>query len=171
MILSTSSSRAVSINTGRSPLARICLHTSTPSMSGSIRSSTTSAGFSDWTSLSASVPLAVVRTLYPAFFRYAATNDAIDASSSTTRTVCGLPAMPDLLTDRADRALLGLGARQRDEVLTVQRVPTVAVRRVGLAGEPNRAGPDRDDIDAGAVDEDGVRPADCTELEAGAVPD
>ena len=68
-------------------------------------------------------------------------------------------------------ALVGLDARQRDEVVAVQRVPTVAVRRVGEACEPNRAGPDRDEVDTGAVDEDGVLPADGAELEAGALPD
>ena len=44
MILSTSSSRAVSIRIGTSESWRMRLQTSMPSMSGSIRSSTTSAG-------------------------------------------------------------------------------------------------------------------------------
>src|SRR3954464_8855785 len=50
MILSTSSSRAVSIRIGTSELLRIRRQTSIPSMSGSIRSSTISAGVSAATS-------------------------------------------------------------------------------------------------------------------------
>ena len=85
MILSTSSSRAVSIRIGTSELLRIRLHSSTPSPSGRLRSRTMSAGTSDATSVSAAWDVAAVRTAYPAFLRYAATNDAIDVSSSTTR--------------------------------------------------------------------------------------
>jgi hypothetical protein len=62
MILSTSSSRAVSIRIGTSELCRICLQTSIPSMSGSIRSSTISAGFTVATCASASPPVAAVFT-------------------------------------------------------------------------------------------------------------
>src|SRR5919199_1663464 len=57
MILSTSSSRAVSIRIGTSELWRMRLQTSIPSMSGSIRSSTISAGCCDAACCSASPPV------------------------------------------------------------------------------------------------------------------
>src|SRR6478735_10914949 len=94
MILSTSSSRAVSIRMGTSEVLRIRRQTSMPSMSGSIRSRIVSAGGSDETWSSASAPLATVRTEYPAFFRYKATKDAIELSSSTMRIdseFCAIP--------------------------------------------------------------------------------
>ena len=62
MILSTSSSRAVSIRIGTSELLRIRRQTSMPSMSGSIRSSTMIAGCDAWNWASASLPVAAVRT-------------------------------------------------------------------------------------------------------------
>src|SRR4051812_38703922 len=154
MILSTSSSRAVSMRTGRSPFWRMRLQTSTPSMSGSIRSSTTSAGFSESTRRRASWPLAVVRTPYPAFFRYAATKEAIDDSSSTTSTVWGLAAIPRVLPVRRDHEAVGLHAGQRLEVVAVQRVAAVRLRRVGAPGDLDPAFAERDEVHVGAVDRD-----------------
>jgi hypothetical protein len=63
MILSTSSSRAVSIRIGTSESWRMRLQTSIPSRSGSIRSSTISAGCSDAASARASLPFEAVRTV------------------------------------------------------------------------------------------------------------
>src|SRR5579864_102622 len=157
MILSTSSSRAVSIRTGRSLCWRMRLHTSTPSRSGSIRSSTTSDGFSDSTSRSASLPLAVVRTVKPAFFRYAATNDAIDASSSTTSTVCGFVAMSGTLPARAEMEQVARDGGKRMPVAAVARIPAVRHARVGLTLEDDGPAADREDVHPGAVDPDLVR--------------
>src|SRR5438067_4566128 len=165
MILSTSSSRAVSMRTGRSRVCRIRLQTSTPSMSGSIRSRTTSAGFSDSTSRSASLPLGVVRTVYPAFFRYAATKEAIDASSSTTRIVCCFPATPACLPVRADEELVGLDARERREICPVHRVLSVAGAEIGNTGDLDPACPDCHDVDAGAVHQQRVVAPDRAEAE------
>src|SRR5581483_8917675 len=153
MILSTSSSRAVSISTGRSPCWRMRLHTSTPSRSGSIRSRTTSDGFSDSTSRSASLPLAVVRTVKPAFLRYAATKDAIDASSSTTSTVCGFVAMSERLPARSEMQQVARDGRERGPVPAVERVLAVG-RRVRHTLECHLAGTDCEQIDARAVDPD-----------------
>ena len=85
MILSTSSSRAVSIRIGTSERWRILRQTSIPSTSGSIRSSTIRSAARP-AALSASWPVPTVLTRYPAFVRYSETNEAIDASSSTTNT-------------------------------------------------------------------------------------
>jgi hypothetical protein len=63
MILSTSSSRAVSIRIGTSERCRIRLQTSIPSMSGSIRSSTIRDGSCAAACDSASPPVAAVRTV------------------------------------------------------------------------------------------------------------
>jgi hypothetical protein len=69
MILSTSSSRAVSIRIGTSDFCLMRRQISIPSMSGSIKSSTISEGVWLCTDASASVPFVAVRTSYPAFFR------------------------------------------------------------------------------------------------------
>src|SRR5215212_11379566 len=72
-------------------------------MSGSIRSRTISEGDAAAVLASASRPFGATCTSYPAFRRYMATKDAIDCSSSTTKTVCAsAPAiaplrMPDRL--------------------------------------------------------------------------
>ena len=63
MILSTSSSRAVSIRIGTSEVLRTRRQISIPSMSGSIRSSTISAGVSVATWVSAALPFVTARTL------------------------------------------------------------------------------------------------------------
>ena len=47
-----------------------------------------SAGVWDSAKVSASRPVGATLTSYPALRRYIATNEAIDASSSTTSTVC-----------------------------------------------------------------------------------
>jgi hypothetical protein len=62
MIFSTSSSRAVNIRIGMSRRWRIRRQTSIPSMSGSIRSRTISAGCSRSTWPSASPPVDTART-------------------------------------------------------------------------------------------------------------
>ena len=48
-----------------------------------------SDGISAATAFSAPEPVPTARTAYPAFFRYSETNEAIDCSSSTTRTDWG----------------------------------------------------------------------------------
>src|SRR5437870_4977737 len=80
-----SSSRAVSMRIGTSDDDRIWRHTSSPSMSGSMRSSTTRSGFAFSALLSASAPSRAISTWYRAFFRYIETNDAMFRSSSTIR--------------------------------------------------------------------------------------
>jgi hypothetical protein len=62
MILSTSSSRAVSIRIGTSELFRIRRQISMPSMSGRLRSSTISDGISAATAFSAPAPVPTART-------------------------------------------------------------------------------------------------------------
>src|SRR5581483_2394827 len=106
--------------------------------------------------------------------RYAATNDAIDASSSTTSTVCGFADIGANLPPVADGEPRSLRARQRLEVGVVQRVAAVARRRVGHAREPDRSLARRDEARAAAApDEDRVsaaRRADDAEREVGARP-
>src|SRR5262245_53850548 len=85
MILSMSSSRAVSIRIGTSERCRILRHTSIPSRSGSIRSRITSAGASASACSIAPAPVSALRTVNPAFSRYIPTKDAMLGSSSTTR--------------------------------------------------------------------------------------
>jgi hypothetical protein len=69
MILSTSSSRAVSIRIGTSDVLRTRRQISIPSRSGSIRSRMISAGESAATYVSAALPVETARTSKPAFFR------------------------------------------------------------------------------------------------------
>src|SRR5947208_11092057 len=151
MILSTSSSRAVSIRIGTSLDWRIRLHTSIPSMSGSLRSRTIRFGMSSATCESASEPVEAVRTRYPAFFRYSATNDAIELSSSTTRTV-GVWLLTSGCRDD------GLDA-EGDELLHERhRLPFPVVDRIGpwiervrVARQPRLADADRGHVDARGV--------------------
>src|SRR5439155_24626009 len=132
MILSTSSSRAVSMRIGTSDFCRIRRQISMPSMSGSIRSSTIREGCSLWAEASASVPFDAVRTSYPAFFRYRETKDAIEASSSTTSTDCVL-----LLMAMCLRA----GSRQREDELEARdRAVVAAVDRIASVVQRARAG-------------------------------
>src|SRR6266404_2439362 len=168
MILSTSSSRAVSMRTGSSVFCLMRLHTSTPSRSGSMRSRTTRSGFSDSTRRSASFPLAVVRTVKPAFFRYAATNDAIDASSSTTSTVCGFVATPPPLPVRGDLQQVAGNGRQRAPVVAVERISPVGDARIGLALEDDSALAHGEDVHARAVDPDLVHAVGSSEAEVAA---
>src|SRR5919108_5344185 len=85
MILSTSSSRAVSMRIGTSDRCRTRRQTSMPSRSGSIRSRTMRDGASAAAWSIPSSPDPATRTLKPARLRYMATKEAILGSSSTTR--------------------------------------------------------------------------------------
>src|SRR5438132_295323 len=137
-------------------------------MSGSIRSSTTRAGWSDATWRSASPPVPAVRTAYPAFFRYAATKDAIDGSSSTTRTDCVFCAIVSA-ADREPRPDVG----ERPEVGAVDRVAAVDRKRRG-ALEPDLSGgrlADGVQVDAYSVEADRVFAAVDAEAHVLALPD
>ena len=91
MILSMSSSRALSMRMGTSERWRMRRQTSMPSRSGSMRSRMISEGGSALAFSIASSPVAATRTTNPARFRYIPTKDAMLDSSSTTRTDCFVP--------------------------------------------------------------------------------
>src|SRR5205807_2765011 len=104
--------------------------------------------------------------------RYAATKDAIDASSSTTSTVCGFVATASALSARSRDLQPGRRCgRQRLEVGAVDRIEPVLDRRVGHPLEGDLALPDREQVHAGAVDRDlVVVVADGAESEVGPEP-
>src|SRR6266545_105088 len=85
MILSMSSSRAVSMRIGTSERWRTRRQTSIPSKSGSMRSSTINDGASAAACSIAPSPVSATRTAKPARFRYMATKEAMLGSSSTMR--------------------------------------------------------------------------------------
>src|SRR5665647_1691324 len=99
-------------------------------------------------------------------------NDAIDASSSTTSTVCGFAVMPALANRNggANRQLLRRRTGKRPEGIAVERVEPVAGRAVGHPGERHVAASEDDDIHERAVDENRVRATNGTELEVDAAP-
>src|SRR5918996_1649271 len=179
MILSTSSSRAVSIRIGTSELFRMRRQSSTPSPSGRFRSRTTSAGDSVVSSTTAACAVAAVRTPYPAFRRYAATKDAIEVSSSTTRIVCWCCCSGLMKT-----GLVSLGRRSQNEPLRLvgqrraecrldravdafgERVEPGRLVCLPLAVEHDEASSDRRDVDAGSDHADAIPPAEHTETQA-----
>ena len=90
--MSVSSSRAVSISTGTGRSAWIRRHTSSPSMPGSITSSTTTSGRSRDAALTPASPSPTASTVQPSAESRCTIACAIAGSSSTTRTV--VPAAP-----------------------------------------------------------------------------
>src|SRR2546428_1173859 len=168
MLLSASSSRAVSMRRGTSDLWRMRRQISMPSMSGSIRSSTIREGCSLWAEASASVPFDAVRTSYPAFFRYRETNDAIEASSSTTSTNCVLLLMAMSLRTGSRQGEYELEARNRTVVAAVDRIASVV--RCTCAGQRDVPLADEREIDAPSLHHDPERPADDPETNPGAAP-
>src|SRR5512146_2938370 len=85
MIRSIASPRAVSISTGVSARARSRRQTSSPSMSGSVRSSTRASNGSRASRSSPSLPLPAAETRKPAWPRYSDTISARRGSSSISR--------------------------------------------------------------------------------------
>src|SRR5690242_1488698 len=98
-------------------------------------------------------------------------NDAIEASSSTTSTVWGLPTLSACLARDGRRDVLRAHKGQRVPVAAVERVPAVAAGRVRVSGEPDlplvAAG---EQVDAGAPDHDAVGSVDGAEAEVRPTP-
>src|SRR5215510_9805227 len=88
---SAASPRAVSINTGVSDFARSSRHTSSPSMSGSIRSSTSASKGSRAARSSPARPPEATETRKPDSPRYSETISASRASSSIRRIRSAMP--------------------------------------------------------------------------------
>src|SRR3569833_124906 len=86
MMRSIASPRAVSISTGVSEPVRICRHTSKPSMSGSIRSSTTASYELAASCRKAAAPSVASEMRNPARPRYSLSISARRGSSSTSST-------------------------------------------------------------------------------------
>ena len=109
-----------------------------------------SAGVSPASSTSAACAVEAVFTAYPAFRRYAATNEAIDVSSSTTRIVCGAVTRPDSWfgrrpARRLEHESLGLRRKRRAaQRLELQSTPSSEYTPVSSPGNL-RLAVERDD--------------------------
>src|SRR3712207_5656216 len=104
-------------------------------MSGSMRSRTISAGECAPAWVSASRPVGATLTTNPALRRYIATKEAIEASSSTTRTVCASADAIALLRMPEPPALTG-GGRELEALALVRHRPVgAAVQRIGAVEE------------------------------------